>query len=168
MKLNLLLFCLVISTQIVFSQKIYFARSNYSDSAAFEKIIPELAKQLVGKYKESDTCIYSKNLGYLYLTAKEYGKVNEQFDRYAAFYPSLDSSQKIAAEMPARVYCRVISNSVTNFENNYVKAFIDIYLKLNMEAVLDVDYYYDVAIGEKSKQLSGTISSFKMTKPLTQ
>lgn len=81
-KIKLLIVLLVI-TNASFSQKLYFAKENYSDSIALENNISALALQTILHYKEVDQKIYIDNLFRLQLVAKQYEESNNSLKKLA-------------------------------------------------------------------------------------
>ncbi len=71
MRTLFLVLSLIVFSQTAFSQKLFFAKSNYTDSIAFENNIPALALQAIDKYREPDKATYYDNLFRLLLVAKE-------------------------------------------------------------------------------------------------
>ena len=69
MKKYTLLFCLALFVQAAFSQKLYFARSNYTDSVAMAQNIPALAKQIL---RIKITAMATKNKHALSFINQEY------------------------------------------------------------------------------------------------
>jgi hypothetical protein len=151
MKQYVLLVCTIFFATITFAQKIYFPRTNYTDSVAFEKNIPALAKQVIDRYQEPDSVLFSKNLGYLFLTAGEYANVEDELNKYAAF-KQYDTAQYTLAEMAARVYCQTITAnplSEQSFEQIYRQKLTDLYSQCkDLFAKVIADDSYTAFTGE--------------------
>ncbi len=81
MKKPYLFLCLLCLAGTASAQKLFFAKSNYTDSVAFEKNIPELAKQVLEKYPKADNADFYDDAFRLQLVAKEYGLVKPTLDR---------------------------------------------------------------------------------------
>jgi hypothetical protein len=131
MKQYVLLLCTTFFAIITFAQNSYFPRTNYTDSIEFEKNIAALAKQVIDRYQEADSAVFTKSLGYLFLTAGEYAKVEDELNKYAAF-KQYDTAQYTLIEMAARVYCQTITaNSINeqSFEQIYRQKLTDLYSK---------------------------------------
>jgi uncharacterized protein len=142
---------LVLFARTAFSQNIYFPKTNYADSVSLEKSIPALSKSVIERYQQADTATYIKNLGYLFIAAKEYDKVGEPFNKYAALKQVPDSTYNII-EMAARVYCQTMIESPPNeraFQQIYRQKFTAIYSKCkDLFPRLYVDKSYTAYEGE--------------------
>jgi uncharacterized protein len=128
----LLLLCLMFFAFTSFSQSLFFSANNYRNIAALEKNIPLLAKKVIVQYQETDSVIYTKNAGYLFLAAKEYDSVENEFNQYANLNQITDTAISPLIEMAARVYCEAMIGKPSNeqdFENVYREKCNAIYAK---------------------------------------
>ncbi len=85
MKAFFLFFWFTLTFYKGFSQKIFFAKTNYSDSAAFEKNIPSLAQQVIEKYTETDKDKYYDDLFILQIVAKSYSLAKNSLDSVSKY-----------------------------------------------------------------------------------
>jgi len=151
MKQYILLLCCLLFVMAGFSQKLFFPRTNYADSITLEKSIRSLSKEVIAGYQEGDSSTYTKNLGYLFIAAKEYDKADEPFNKYAALKQVPDSTYDII-EMAARVYCQTMMETPFHegtFEQIYRQKFTAIYSKCkDLFPRLYVDKSYTAYPGE--------------------
>lgn len=126
-----LLLCATFFAMLTFAQNIYFPKTNYTDSIEFKSNIAALAKQVIDRYQEADSVVFTKNLGYLFLTAGEYAKVEDELNTYAAF-KQYDTALYTSVELAARVYCQTIMANPSNeqsFEQIYRQKLTNLYAK---------------------------------------
>jgi putative CocE/NonD family hydrolase len=164
MKQIVLLLCATLCARDTFAQRIFFPRTNYADSAVFEKNIGALAKQVIDKYQEPDSTVYAKNLGYLFLAAGAYSNVERELDKYASL-KQYDSGQYGLAEMAARVYCQTMTASGLNdpsFETVYRQKLADSYSKCkDLFSKVMADDSYSVVQGEYNALFKNVVKSIR-------
>jgi uncharacterized protein len=150
-----LVLCYAFFACTVFSQNIYFPKTNYADSIILERNIPGLAMQVIGQYQEADSVVFTKNLAYLFLAAGEYANVESELNKYAALNQISDTAQYPLVEMAARVYCQTISAKLLNeqsFEQIYRKKLTSVYSKCkDLFAKVMADNSYIALKGEYNK-----------------
>ena len=157
MKKYTLLFCLALFVQAAFSQKLYFARSNYTDSVAMAQNIPALAKQVIEKYKEEDKDIYYSTMGCLYIAAKQYAYVNEACDNRGRLYIE-DTTQIKIVGFALRVYSQSVESN-QNFDTTYTNIFYSLYNKLNDESSGSVEYSYNRGDNGASQKIKANVDT---------
>lgn len=107
-------------------QKIYFPAVLYTDSLAFEKQMPLLAKQVIAAYKEKNKREFFRNASAYYFIAGD----------YKSTIASIDSAQKIeddasfGIEMKSSALAK-LDGSNTSFEKTFQKEFSGAYHPLS-------------------------------------
>ena len=171
MKQFIVLLFPALSAITAFAQKIYFAKTNYSDSIVFEKNVAALAKQVINQYQEEDSVVFAKNLGYLFLAAGEFANVEDELNKYAAFNQVPDTTLYPLVEMATRVYCQTITANPLNdqpFEQIYRQKFTAIYSRYkDLFSKVSADNSYTAYPGEYNNELKNIIQSLSNKDSLT-
>ncbi len=127
MKKTYLIFCLLGLTSIASAQKLFFAKSNYTDSAAFERNIPELAKQVLEKYFKEDNPNFYGDRYRLQLVAKEYELVKPTLDRLSINMYG-DTTSVACFECITKTYAATLL-SIRRSGGAFAKTYDDIFEK---------------------------------------
>ena len=169
MKKHIIFICLTLLVHIASGQKMFFPEINYADSLTFEKKIPELASQVIKRYKDDNPEVFYTNLAYLYIAAGQFSLVDKTLNSFRP--PDItDTLQDNVFEMPARVYTRTMlthPGSKEQFANTYQQKFNGIYSLLSEYMTGAVTYFYDVESGAKAKILKTTIEKVKNSDSIT-
>lgn len=145
MKINILLFSiLLLGVQSSFSQKIFFAKENYSDSSLLVKNIPLLAKEVIAQYKETDTIDYLDNLFRLQIVAQQYVAVEATITKLTLLSVD-DTIVANAVGFAYRIYSATMCTNPTteNFASSYNNIFTDSYNELNYDGKTLAEQYFD-------------------------
>jgi len=175
MKKICILICLLFLTGVASAQKLFFASSNYTDSAAFEKNIPQLAKQAIEKYHEADKESYLDNLFRMQIVAKAYDLVQNNLNQLAMIEWD-DSTSHRAFGFPYALYSKVMSdmqNGKGDFTAIYLANFDNKYRSFNFDEKDFVNFYANTTLktvkqglDHKIKSLSGK-DSLSLTDAVT-
>ncbi len=124
---------LMLASGTSFAQKkVYFARSNYTDSVAMEKNIPALATELVGLYKDATELTYLDNLFRLQLVAGLHPSSATSLKKIHLLSLG-DSVTPTALGFPYQLYnaCMLENPSPDGFTGVYNAVFQKTYMPLN-------------------------------------
>ncbi len=166
MKQLLLSTCILISILNCTAQKLYFQKSNYSDSIQFEKNISYLAKQVSELYKDANATTYYNNLFRIQLVAGDYEAAMQSLKK-SDWLDHGDSISPSGLESPYKMFIKslLLHPTSENFNNIYTKIFRDYYKTLNLEGKKRLEDYFENDISEmnynfqeKKKALSNTDS----------
>jgi uncharacterized protein len=127
--------CFLLTSQPAAAQPFFFAKANYSDTAAFEKNIVTLAQQVISKYQEADKNTYYDNLFRLMVVAKAYDQVEHTLN-LAGVFRFGDSTTIPADGFPYRLYSVAmmgVRDSGQNFDAFYDRRFSGRYRQLNYD-----------------------------------
>lgn len=158
MKKYLLLFnILFLTAQSSFSQKLFFAKENYTDSLLLQRNLPVLAKEAAALYMEPNLPKYYDNLFRLQIVAGQYEAVEPTLAKLALKNYG-DTVTTKAIGFVYRMYSRTMAASPApqDFTVRYNKIFTDYYSMLDKDGKNWAEEYF-------GRDLSDVISSFKST-----
>ena len=150
MKNSILIFGLLFfATQPSFSQKIFFAKENYTDSTLFQKNIPTLAKQVASLYKEADSSKYLDNLFRVQLLANRYEAVEPILTRLALINFG-DTVNTKAFGFVYKIFSATMATNPTvdEFARVYDQKFTEAYQALSTDGKNWAAEYFDRNPGE--------------------
>ena len=111
-----------------FSQQFYFPHKLYSDSNVLYKEMPQLARQVITIYKDSNKTTYYDNAFRYPLAAEDYTKTLEFIDSSRKYNEDRPCSKMVAFRPGNYVYAKKLSmNESASFKQVYQKAFPDLY-----------------------------------------
>ena len=144
------------------SQKIFFAKKNYTDSIQFQKSITALAKFVIPLYKDVDEGKYYDNLFRLQLVAKQFNDVETSLSKLALISFGDTVSTK-ALGFVYKMYNATIATqpTVENFADRYNSIFKRAYNALNADGKNWAEEYFANEIDPLKKALENKIEQYK-------
>lgn len=150
-------------TSVAFSQKIYFAKANYTDSALLQKSVSQLAQQSIKLYKNANQETYLDNLFRLQFLAGNYAQTSTTLNALNYSYTK-DSITPSALGFPYKAYCNALATNNANnknFTEIYTTVFNQLYNQYNDENKLWVSQYFDNSLAEYETTLDTLIAQYK-------
>lgn len=154
MKNSLLLVILCLSVQISNSQKLYFPKSNYTDSLNFSKNLILLAKKIVPVYSNSDKATYLDNYARINFIAQDYATMKKTMRTYAQ-----EIMGDSIANKPFGFHYRTYANAIVKnpktkaeFDKYFTSEFKTLYDSYNNDGKTWVENYYSIQLNEMKKQ----------------
>lgn len=154
MKNSLLLVILCLSVQISNSQKLYFPKSNYTDSLNFSKNLTLLAKKIVPIYSNSDKATYLDNYARINFIAQDYATMKKTMRTYAQ-----EIMGDSIANKPFGFHYRTYANAIAKnpktkaeFDKYFTSEFKTLYDSYNNDGKTWVENYYSIQLNEMKKQ----------------
>ncbi len=154
MKNSLLLVIFCLSVQISNSQKLYFPKSNYSDSLNFSKNLTLLAKKIAPIYSNSDKATYLDNYARINFIAQDYTTMKKTMRTYAQEIMG-DSIANKPFGFHYRTYANAIAkNPKTNaeFDKYFTSEFKTLYDSYNNDGKTWVENYYSIQLSDMKTQ----------------
>ena len=156
-KYSLLLLVILFAAPSSFSQKLFFAKENYTDSVLLQKNMPLLANEAAALYSEPNKSRYYDNLFRLQLAARQYDAVEPTLTKLALInYGDTVSTKAIG--FPFRIYSKtMITNPAPEyFAGRYNQVFTDSYSALGEDGKNWAEEYF-------GRDLSDIIGAYKGT-----
>jgi len=154
MKNSLLLVILCLSVQISNSQKLYFPKSNYTDSLNFSKNLTLLAKKVVPVYSNSDKATYLDNYARINFIAQDYTTMEKTMRTYAQ-----EIMGDSIANKPFGFHYRTYANAIAKnpktkaeFDKYFTSEFKTLYDSYNNDGKNWVENYYSIQLNDMKKQ----------------
>lgn len=154
MKNSLLLVILCLSIQISNSQKLYFPKSNYTDSLNFSKNLTLLAKKIVPIYSNSDKATYLDNYARINFIAQDYTTMKKTMRTYAQ-----EIMGDSIANKPFGFHYRTYANAIAKnpktkaeFDKYFTSEFKTLYDSYNNDGKNWVENYYSIQLSDMKKQ----------------
>ncbi|RKR04700.1 hypothetical protein C8C82_4365 [Flavobacterium sp. 81] len=154
MKNSLLLVLFCLSVQISNSQKLYFPKSNYSDSLNFSKNLTLLAKKIIPIYANADKATYLDNYARINFIAQDYTTMKKTMRTYTQEILG-DSIANKPFGFHYRTYANAISKNPktkAEFDKYYTSEFKTLYDSYNDEGKNWVESYYSFELSDIKKQ----------------
>jgi uncharacterized protein len=153
----------LLSSLSSYTQNVFFARSNYSDSVRLEESIPALAKKAIENYREPDRFKYFDNLSKLQIVAGEFSNANVSLDSISILFAAkiTDTLTAKAFLFQYKIYCRAIINSKNNSitPDRYRLTFKQAYDKLNGQGMRGVEFFFKNDLAADKKNLDNKIKT---------
>lgn len=151
-----------------FSQKLYFAKANYQDSALLEKNIGSLAKQAIVLYKNDDPNTYLDNLFRLQLVAGMYNEMYASLKKMD-YLETRDSITPSALGFGFQMYGEVLTVNPTadNFEAVYTSLFLKKYNAYNQHNKTWLTQYFNYSIPDLKAKFNSLITEYQNNDSLT-
>ena len=167
-------FCLILLliTLSSFSQKIYFPKTNYSDSIVLAQHIPALAKELVKNFGEKDEAAYYHDLCRLQIVARQYDSALSSISSFNKIYCTNDNDLSLLGSygFHYRVYSELMAANTANYiitPSAYQTKFISDYNELSEKGKDNISYYFEGALADYIIDLDTKIKGVKDTDSLT-
>ena len=163
---------LFFTTQISSAQKIYFPKSNYADSISLSRHIPELAQNVIVKYKERDPILYYWNLIKLEIVARRFDSALISLNKYVEIYGKNINDSVLAKSFGFhyRVYCEATIASPGEREIasvDYLAKFRSVYNSLSEKGQNNLGYFFDGNPEQYKNDLDSTIKGLGEKDSLT-
>jgi hypothetical protein len=146
-----------------FSQELYFPHKLYSDSNALYKELPQLAKQVINLYKDSNKTTYYDNAFRYQLAAGDYSKSLELIDSARKYTEDNPGSKLIAFRPEGYAYAKKLSmNDSASFNQVYQKAFPELYNGLTRYEKISAESDFDTfTIKETIKDFNKILNAIR-------
>ncbi|MGZ3754251.1 MAG: CocE/NonD family hydrolase [Mucilaginibacter sp.] len=168
MRKLLTIILLLFTSTTAFTQKLYFAKANYTDSVLFERNITGIAAQLIEKYQETSKSKYYRNLGFLQLLTGQYAKYPSTLTAYgiAAYGDSVSTKD---LDFPFRVYAAVMVNKPqkNQFTILYQPQFMALFNALPKSCKNFIDSYFNIDPASIDKKFTDNVKQVSEKDSLT-
>lgn len=154
-------------SQFAFSQKIFFPKSNYSDSIILSKGIAALAEQTLMLYKEPNELYYLDDAFRLQLLSGKYAEVITSLKKLSRI--NSNDTLPTALAFPYLAYSKLLSEhpSAKDFKAKYEDVFYRLYNPYNEDNKLWVSQYFDNSLSDFKEKLNSSINDFRKNDSLS-
>jgi putative CocE/NonD family hydrolase len=150
MKKVLMIICLAVVAKAVCAQQLYFSAKNYVDSVTLQKKLPELARQVINRYKEPDKFSYFDNLFRLQLVSGDYIQAQTSLWSYIRLAGATieDTVSTRSISFGYQVYLADKIRNTSKSIDTYAETFDILYRALSSAAQDEIPNYfiYDVPV----------------------
>ena len=169
---HLLQMGLLFMTLTSFAQKLYFPKTYYSDSISLAHHIPDLAKELIKKYREKDEAAYYYYLCRLQIVARLYDSAAISLNTSNKIYCKNINDTALLGSFgfQYRIYCELMVANPENYiinSTDYQAKFKLEYSSLTEKGQENISYYFNGNLSEYKNNLDTKIKGIKDSDSLT-
>lgn len=158
-----------LTAQPAFAQKMYFPKSNYSDSISLSDHIPALAKELIKNYKEKDKAAYYYDLCRLQIVAGLFDSAVVSIDTFNKIYCKNinDISLLGSYGFHYRLYSELMADNGPVISTAVQEKFKSDYNTLTEKGQNNIYYYFDGNLSDYKNDLDTKIKGLRNSDSLT-
>ncbi|HTJ49246.1 MAG TPA: CocE/NonD family hydrolase [Cyclobacteriaceae bacterium] len=147
-------------TIICNGQKYYFSSKNYSDSISLAKSIPDLAKQVIIKYKSSDKEEYFDNLFRYQLVAEEFNAAKNSIDSIRKFNKKSESAAAMGIQYESYLLTKIKQKTDNHsFDILYPSVLSNLLQSLPEKAKTSAEGYFMADVNEMKTKLNKLLTT---------
>jgi uncharacterized protein len=160
MKRIALVLLVITSSNKIFAQNFFFAKTNYTDSVALKNNIPSLAKQVLQNFKKEENVTYYDNAFRYQVVANDFTAALASLNALRELSRKQDPTRVRAYGFGYEVYIDAIANEPNNnfSKANYEKSFSKIYDSLPYEATAYAAAFYSNNFSDVAKNYKKLLS----------
>ncbi|MEJ7559150.1 MAG: CocE/NonD family hydrolase [Pedobacter sp.] len=145
------------------AQQLFFPATNYADSAVLSNQMPGLARQVIGRYQESNKLVYFDNLFRFQLVAGEFTQAETSL-RSLIKLVGAEEGDTVSTQAIGFAFQTYLANKIKNNDRNgnaasYTKTFERLYNALNIHAQDFVPGYFTNDNSAVRSQLQSLINT---------
>jgi uncharacterized protein len=168
----LILTGLLLATYVSSAQKLYFPRIYYTDSINLAQHIPNLAMELIKKYREKDEANYYYNLTRLQTVARLFDSAVVSVNRFDKIYCTNNNTMSLLGsyDFHYRIYNELMSANSEGYIislSAYQAKFESDYHSLTEKGQDNISYYFEGSLLEYKMDLETKIKGVKESDSLT-
>lgn len=158
---NILILLICFSFQIGTSQKIYFDKTQFSDSISISKNMPLLAKKILPIYKNTGKGTFLDSYARIQFVAGDYKDMERNFVTYSQEILG-DSIVNRPMGFIYKTYARTITKAPktnSDFENTYTAEFYKLYNSFDKDGKTWAESYYEIKLDEMKTNFESQLQS---------